>query len=153
MRLFSQLFGMGNSKGWICRCIFGNLNKSWAAHFQGGWHSKFMQKSFWSPLIGFLKLNFDGSYFCHINMGGIDGVIGDSSGMIVKNYSGPVSSLDSNGAEVFALLVGCRKLWKLGGYNAIIEGDSFSAIQWGFGRSSYPWLLADLVKEIIDISD
>eukprot|EP00268_Persea_americana_P069713 TRINITY_DN9968_c1_g1_i2.p1 TRINITY_DN9968_c1_g1~~TRINITY_DN9968_c1_g1_i2.p1 ORF type:complete len:115 (-),score=6.02 TRINITY_DN9968_c1_g1_i2:1391-1735(-) len=113
MRLFSKLFGMfwnGQFERRICRCIFGNLNRSWAAHFQGGWHSKSMQKSFWSLLIRFLKLNLDGSYFQHINMEGIGGVIRDSSGMIVKNYSGPASSSDSNGAEVFALLVGCRKL-------------------------------------------
>lgn len=29
------------------------------------------------------------------------------------------------------ILVGCRQLKSLGGHNAIIEGDSFYAIQWG----------------------
>lgn len=36
--------------------------------------------------------------------------------------------IDSNGAEIYAMLMGCCELSKLEGYNAIIEGDSFSAI-------------------------
>ena len=97
------------------------------------------------PPVGFLKLNFDGNFFKHIHLGGIGGVIRDSSGLVVKKLSGPVSSSDSNGAEVSALLFGCRELCKLGGYKAIIEGDSFSAIQWASGKSTFPWRLADLV--------
>lgn len=77
-------------------------NRSWTAHLQGDWHYKSMHKINWSPSAGFLKLNFDGSYFQHINMGGISGVIRDSSGNVVKNFLGPMSSLDSNGAEVYA---------------------------------------------------
>ena len=42
-----------------------------------------------------------------------------------------MSSYVSNGAEVYDLLVGCHELGKLGGYNALIEGDLLSAIQWG----------------------
>ena len=48
------------------------LNRSWPAHFQGGRRSILRQKLLWEPpLNGFLKLNFDGSYFPHIQMGGI----------------------------------------------------------------------------------
>lgn len=65
-----------------------------------------------------------------------------------KKISEPVSSMDSNGAKVFALLVGCSELLKLRGYNAIIEGDPFSNIQWGLVKSSFPWRLADWVKEV-----
>lgn len=36
--------------------------------------------------------------------------------------------------------------------NAIVAGDSFSAIQWGSGRSKWPWRLADWVEEIHYIS-
>ena len=39
----------------------------------------------------------------------------------------------------------------MSGFKAIIESDSFSAIQWGFGKSSFPWRLADWVEEIQDI--
>lgn len=62
-------------------------------------------------------------------MGGIGGVISDFSGKIVKNFAGPMNCVDFNGAEMYALLVGCRELRHLGGFHAIIEGDSFSAIQ------------------------
>ena len=46
---------------------------------------------------------------------------------------------DANEAEMYALLICCRELLKLGGRSPIIEGDSFSAIQWGSGKASYPW--------------
>ena len=72
-------------------------------------------------------------------MEGIGGVIGDSS----KKY-GPMNSLDSIGAVVYAMLIGCHELHKLGGYKAIFEADSFFDIQWRCGKSSYPWQLADL---------
>ena len=32
--------------------------------------------------------------------------------------------------------------------NPILEGDSFSAIQWGSGKASHPWRLADWVEEV-----
>ena len=106
------------------------LNRSWSAHFQGGRHSNLRQKLLWEPPPnGFLKLSFDESYFPHIQMGGIGGVIRDFSGKIIKNFVGPVNCVDSNGAEMHALLVGCRELRQLGGFQAIIEGNSFSTIQ------------------------
>ena len=39
----------------------------------------------------------------------------------------------------------------MGGCNAIIEGDSFSAIQWGSRESSYPWRWENWVKGVQDI--
>lgn len=42
----------------------------------------------------------------------------------MRSYSGPVDSLDAAEAEVFALLVGCCELRRLGRCNAIIEGYS-----------------------------
>lgn len=41
---------------------------------------------------------------------------------------------------------------RLGVYNALIEGDTFPAIQWGLGKISYPWRLADWVEEVQSIS-
>ena len=59
---------------------------------------------------------------------------------------------NANEAEVFAMLVGCRELLKLDDYFSLIEGDSFSAIQWGSGKTMYPWRLTDWVEEVLDIS-
>lgn len=39
-----------------------------------------------------------------------------------------------------------RELKRLGGYNAFIEGDSFSAIQWGSGLATCPWRLVDWLR-------
>lgn len=66
----------------------------------------------------------------------------DSSGQIFCSYSGPcffwnsgpIDTVDSNGAEVYDMLMGCCELHKLDDYNVTIEGDSFSAIQWGSGN-------------------
>lgn len=66
-----------------------------------------------------------------------------------------MSCIDSNGAEVYAMLMGCRELRNLGGHDAIIKGDSFCAIQWGSpvrGQAKCPWRVADLVEEIQHIS-
>lgn len=58
---------------------------------------------------------------------------------VLCNYFGSVECIDSNGAEVFAMLMRCHKLHMLGGHNAMIERDSFSAIQWGLSQSRRPW--------------
>eukprot|EP00268_Persea_americana_P043744 TRINITY_DN4402_c0_g1_i2.p7 TRINITY_DN4402_c0_g1~~TRINITY_DN4402_c0_g1_i2.p7 ORF type:complete len:104 (+),score=30.42 TRINITY_DN4402_c0_g1_i2:3517-3828(+) len=71
--------------------------------------------------------------------------------MVIRNYSGSVDSLNANASKVYALLIGCRELLSLGGYNAIIEGDSVSAIQWGSGKASHPYLveeLQDIAKQL-----
>lgn len=47
----------------------------------------------------------------------------------MRDFSGRVDSLDANVVEVFVVLIGFWELRRLGGYNPIIEGDSFSAIQ------------------------
>ena len=126
----------------------GDLNRSWEANLLGRYHPKSVHRIRWiSPPTGLLKLKFDGSYIMHIHLGGVGGVIWDSFRNVVKNFSGPVSLLGCNGAEIYALLVGCCELCKLGGCNAIIEGHSFFAIKWGSGKSHFPWRLADLVEE------
>lgn len=87
--------------------------------------------SWWSPPFDVLKLNFDGSFVPSIRRGGIGGAIRDWNGNVIRSFSSPFESLDANEVEAFALLVGCRELGRMGGYNAILERDSFSVIQWG----------------------
>ena len=70
-----------------------------------------------------------------MSTGDIGVVIRNWNGMVVRRSSGPVDSSYANKAEVFALLIECRELLKLGCYNYILEGDFFSAIQWGLGKS------------------
>lgn len=101
--------------------------------------------------LGILKLNFDESFIRSTRSGGIGGVIRVWSGTIVRSFSRPLEALDANEVEVFSLLVDCRGLWRMGCFNPILEGDSFSTIQCGFGNSSYPWRLADWIEEVQDI--
>ena len=53
---------------------------------------------------------------------------------------------------MLAFLIGCRELSRLDGYKALIEGDSFLAIQWGLGKCSHPSRIVDWVEEVHDIS-
>lgn len=94
-----------------------------------------------NPPMGILKLNFDGNFICSSRRGG--GVVRCWAGTVVCSYSGPLESSDADEVAVFAPLVGCRELRSMGCVNAIIEDDSFSAIQWGLHNSSFPWRLAD----------
>lgn len=78
-----------------------------------------------------LKLNFDGNFFKESGQGGWGVFIRDTKGQILHQFSGSVNSEDSNTAEVYAMLMSCQELLKLGSFYAIIEGDSFLVIQWG----------------------
>ena len=71
------------------------------------------------------------------------------NGNVVRSCSGPVVSLDANEVEVYAFLIGCCELEKIGGSCPIIEGDSFSAIS---EKANYLWWIADWVEEVQDIS-
>ena len=49
---------------------------------------------------------------------------------------------------MYALLIGCLELERIGRAHPIIEGDSFSTIQWASGKAVYPWRIADWVEEV-----
>lgn len=81
-------------------------------------------------------------------MAGWGGVIRDSTGQIVFQFSGSIGCQDPNEAEVYAMLMGCHGLTKFDGCKARIEGDSYSSIQWGSGKLKYPWRLANWIEEM-----
>ena len=144
---------------WACiRKEFGGIsaagiNRAWDAVLKGYWSRKAVHRVEWiCPPLGTFKLNFDGSFVRSMHQGGIGGVIRNWMGDVVRSYSGPVDALDANEAEVYALLLGCRELEKLGGAYLIIEGDSFSTIQWASSKASYPWRIAAWVEEVQDSS-
>eukprot|EP00268_Persea_americana_P010674 TRINITY_DN14354_c2_g1_i4.p1 TRINITY_DN14354_c2_g1~~TRINITY_DN14354_c2_g1_i4.p1 ORF type:complete len:114 (-),score=18.31 TRINITY_DN14354_c2_g1_i4:700-1041(-) len=56
---------------------------------------------------------------------------------MVRSFFGPIDSLDASETKLFAILIGCRELLQMARYGAILEGDSFSVIQWCSGSSSY----------------
>lgn len=88
----------------------------------------------------------------HFGKGGYGGVIRTSNGHILVGLSRSVDYNDANGAKVFAMLMGRRELYKMEANNAIVKGDIFSAVQWGYGKSRYPWRLANSVEEVHHIS-
>lgn len=115
-----------------------DLNRSWSSFFNSGWSVKSRVRVVWmNPPTGVLKLNFDGSFVRSLRKGKI-GVIRDWNGNIVRSLSRPIDSSDADETKLFAILIGCRELLQMGGYSAILEGDSFSIIQWCSGSSSSP---------------
>lgn len=44
------------------------------------------------------------------------GVVRDRMGVIISSYFGSIDVLDLNEAEVYATRVGCRELWRIGGF-------------------------------------
>ena len=76
-----------------------------------------------------LKLNFNGIFLGSTSQGGIGGVIRNCNRDVVRNYSGPVDSMDANEAEVYdALLIGCRESDKIGGSHPIFEGNFINSM-------------------------
>lgn len=86
--------------------------------------------------------------FKDLGMGCLGWVIRNNTGQIQIQFSGLVACFDANEAKAYAMLMGCHELQKIGGYKAIIEGDSFSAIQWGAGKVKCPCHLADWIEEV-----
>lgn len=123
------------------------LKRSCEVFFQKCCTVNSVRTSWLLPLQEVLKLNFYGSFFEECK-GGYGGVIRNSCGQILCGLSGPIECVDANGAEVFAMLLGYRELHKLEATNAIVEVDSFSAIQWGSGKSKCPWRFEDWVEEV-----
>lgn len=55
-------------------------------------------------------------------------------GQVLDSLSRLMKCDDAKGAEVYAMLIGCRELDKLEATNAMVQGDSFPTIQWGQAR-------------------
>lgn len=84
---------------------------SWDACINGGRiKSHVIHSSWFCPLIGLLKMIFDGSFNSETGRGSLGEVIRDGSGQIIKLFLGAIDCSNANGAEVHAMLVGCREL-------------------------------------------
>lgn len=56
----------------------------------------------------------------------------------------PSDSFIFNEAETGAMIVGCRKLVRLGVIEALMQDESSCAIIWASSNCRYPWQLADI---------
>lgn len=76
------------------------FNLSWEAYFRWSRGQKSVHHLLWSP-ISILKLNFGGSFLKDVR---------DSMGHHLCSYFGLKLVSESNEAEVYVMLVGCREL-------------------------------------------
>lgn len=122
-----------------------DISSSWKTLFEDGRQKKCDIVLWFAPPQGVLKLNFDRSFFREHHQGGVLRSYSRSWGYY---YSGLAYVTDANIAATFCLLLGCRELKEMNDFKAIIEGDSFLAIQWASTSMTYPWWLADLMEKI-----
>lgn len=67
-----------------------------------------------------------------------------------ETFPGPALVSNENEAEIFSLLIGCRELKVMSGFQEII--DAILAIDWGSNALQYPWKFAGWVEKIRCIS-
>ena len=83
----------------------------------------------WTSLVGFMKINFDGVVFADTNISGVRVVIRDDNGSVLASYSKKISqAYKSDEIETMAVTTTFSFAHKLGFRHAILEGDSFVLI-------------------------
>lgn len=85
------------------------------------------------PLVGTLKLNFDGASKGNPGPVGFGCVIQDHDHNIIRALRGPLKICDAITAKTTSLLMGLRELNHLGFYGCEVEGDSAVVVRWGNG--------------------
>ena len=85
----------------------------------------------WScPLVGLVKINFDGAIFGASNMSGIGVVIRDSNGDVLASCSQKIrQAYKAEEIEALAAFKALSFAFELGFHSAILEGDSLGLIQ------------------------
>lgn len=96
-----------------------DINRSWAAFFLEERRTQVIQTFWVFPPNGVVKLNFDGSVNKDMHIQGWGWIIRDTTGQILHWSSGSVACLHANGAEVYAMLMGCHELLKLDIHHAL----------------------------------
>ncbi|KAL4283634.1 hypothetical protein GQ457_16G022630 [Hibiscus cannabinus] len=98
---------------------------------------------FWViPASGILKFNVDGSMFGSSRKAGCGGVLRNNKGHILDIFSGPLSCIDSNEAEVQAIRHALVVLWESMWRSCpcvIIESDSTVVVSWVLHLERRPW--------------
>ncbi|XP_077228667.1 uncharacterized protein LOC143861667 [Tasmannia lanceolata] len=102
------------------------------------------------PMLGMLKINFDGACFGNPGPAGVGGLCCDEFGEILWAFSGPIGVCDSSEAEVKAAYFGIKKLSKKVLDHIIVKGDSLNVIRWLKGGVAPPWRFLALFDEIED---
>ena len=82
------------------------------------------------PLVGLVKINFDGAIFGASNMSGIGVVIRDSNGDVLASCSQKIrQAYKAEKIEALAAFKALSFAFELGFHSAILEGDSLGLIQ------------------------
>lgn len=77
------------------------------------------------------------------------GVIRDSVGPPILSLSGPRGRCSVCKAELLSLKICLHEASGLNLWVILIEGDSFCVICWAMGLSKAPWVLLDVLKEVM----
>ncbi|PWA67678.1 hypothetical protein CTI12_AA315630 [Artemisia annua] len=103
------------------------------------------------PDVGSLKFNVDGSAQGKPGLAGIGGLLRNSEGVVIAQFSIPVGVMDSGGAEVLAMEQACKMVNKKDEFKSvkiIIESDYLCAVSWVHCPNLRPGRFLPHFKEI-----
>ncbi|GMJ08961.1 hypothetical protein HRI_004565300 [Hibiscus trionum] len=103
-------------------------------------------------MAGCVKFNIDGSARGKLGPAGCGGVLRDEMGRVLALFSGPLGVLDSNEAELYAILFALESFRTLqwGALPCIVESDSLVATLWVGRGETRPWRLYELFRRVDD---
>ena len=128
--------------------VFGVLH-NWEASLYCG-VKKVKKVVLWAPPnVGVLKFNVDGAAKGKPGPAGIGGVLHDSGGLVLVMFSKHVGTMESNEAEVLAILEVVR-IFASSSFNSRleVESDSLNAISWVSSSAVIPWRFQFYLNEI-----
>lgn len=101
------------------------------------------------PNVGVLKFNVDGVAKGKPGPAGISGVLRDSGGLVLVMFSKHVGTMESNEAEVLAILEAVR-IFASSSFNSRLEvkSDSLNVISWVSSSAVIPWRFQFYLNEI-----
>ncbi|XP_077239686.1 uncharacterized protein LOC143880579 [Tasmannia lanceolata] len=99
------------------------------------------------PMLGMLKINFDGACFGNPGPAGVGGLCRDEIPWV---FSGPIGVCDSSEAEVKEAYFGIKKLSREVLDHIIVERDSLNVIRWLKDGAVPPWRFLVSFDEIED---
>ena len=91
------------------------------------------------PLVGFVKLNFDGCFLGNLVQLGIWGLIRDHYSRVLRAFFKPTGQGLAIEVEILAHLEGWLLVKALGFFNFLVEGDYAIVISWATKKERGRW--------------
>lgn len=105
----------------------------------------------WLPLLGWLKLNFDGAFNKFTHKARVGGVVRDQYGVLITAYSGDIRADHPVEAELIALQRGLIRYHDLQLSNVQVEGDCLALVTFIQHSGHLTWEMMGLWKRVMHL--